>query len=236
MKFLSLVWVIVGHSFAWIQVSYVENVEEYRADLSNSFFSTLITNHTLSVANFFLISATLTSYTWFNKTRKCFRACIRIIHQYNLEKPTWYSCSYWLRFYRHRLIRLWPAYLYSLSVLTFRSSTAMYHSIWSAGDPYVQCIPHWWQNILFINIFGGNECLGWTWYISVEFIFFAFSPIFLLLLRDKTMYGYVLSFTVIITSSVIVGLQLYVNNYPASPLPWTRTVNYDPSFYKVRFP
>ncbi|VDK51323.1 unnamed protein product [Gongylonema pulchrum] len=115
--------------------SYVENVEEYRADLSNSFFSTLITNHTLSVANFFLISATLTSYT----------------------------CSYWLRFYRHRLIRLWPAYLYSLSVLTFRSSTAIYHSIWSAGDPYVQCVPHWWQNILFINIFGGNECLGWTW-------------------------------------------------------------------------
>lgn len=89
-----------------------------------------------------------------------------------LEKPSWTSFGYWLRFYRHRIIRLWPAYLYILSVVTFRSSTQTYHSVWPFTDPYIQCSKYWWHNLLFINIFTNTQCLGWTWLVYIHMMYF----------------------------------------------------------------
>lgn len=49
----------------------MQNVNEYKDDMVNSFFNQWITNFTLSVDTFFVLSATLTAYIWFKKLHKC---------------------------------------------------------------------------------------------------------------------------------------------------------------------
>lgn len=69
MRFLSMVWTLVGHSFIFFQV-YVENVDAFKADITNYFFNQWITNFTLSVDTFLVLSGTLTAYSWFRKWQK----------------------------------------------------------------------------------------------------------------------------------------------------------------------
>lgn len=78
-------------------------------------------------------------------------------------KPGWSSYGYWLRFYRHRLVRLWPAHFYTLLEVVFMSSLHP-HQHWPELDPITQCSKYWWQNLLFISSLFSNSCMGWTWF------------------------------------------------------------------------
>ncbi len=69
MRFLSMVWTLIGHSFIFIQ-AYLENIDQFKDDLVNSFGNQWITNFTLSVDTFLVLSATLTAYSWFRKWNK----------------------------------------------------------------------------------------------------------------------------------------------------------------------
>ncbi|VDD91999.1 unnamed protein product [Enterobius vermicularis] len=149
LRVISMIWVFTGHAFAWVQ-GYIKNINEYREDISSNFFAQFISNFTLSVNTFFLLSAALTSYSWFSAAKK-------------LEGVSWRSYGYWLRFYRHRLVRLWPAYIYIIIFATFRSSVHSTSSVWPDTDPHIQCPKHWLENIFFINCFTHTPCLGWTW-------------------------------------------------------------------------
>lgn len=77
--------------------------------------------------------------------------------------PTWTSYGYWLRYYRHRIIRLWPAYIYVLVDVGMRASIQHFHPMWPPTDPAVQCPKHWWENVLFVNSLFENRCMPWTW-------------------------------------------------------------------------
>lgn len=77
--------------------------------------------------------------------------------------PTWTSLGYWLKYYRHRIIRLWPAYIYVMVDVGMRSSLQHFHPMWPPTDPAVQCPKHWWKNVLFINSLTENRCMPWTW-------------------------------------------------------------------------
>lgn len=68
-RFLSMVWTVVGHSFVFFQ-AFVENVEEYKNDMTSYFFNQWINNFTLSVDTFLVLSGTLTAYSWFQKWQK----------------------------------------------------------------------------------------------------------------------------------------------------------------------
>ncbi|VDD89281.1 unnamed protein product [Enterobius vermicularis] len=209
MRFLSMAWTLIGHSFIFVQ-AYMQNVNEYKDDMVNSFFNQWITNFTLSVDTFFVLSATLTAYIWFKKLHKCSSDA----------EPTWTSWCYWLRYYRHRIIRLWPAYICALTDITTRISVHHYHPMWPPTDPAVQCPKYWWQNILFINSILDNRCMPWTWYIGTEFIFYLLSPIFLLALKSSPNAGILLSVAVIAASSIlnVIGMTLY--NFPPTQMLW----------------
>lgn len=88
-----------------------------------------------------------------------------IFHDFKFseEEPSWTSYGYWLEFYRHRVIRLWPAYLYTLLAVTTRVSVTHYHPMWPPTDPAVQCPKHWWENVFFVNSLTDNRCMPWTW-------------------------------------------------------------------------
>uniref|UniRef100_A0A914E2C1 Acyltransferase 3 domain-containing protein n=1 Tax=Acrobeloides nanus TaxID=290746 RepID=A0A914E2C1_9BILA len=221
LRFLSMVWTLVGHSFIFVQ-AYLDNVDEYKADLVDNFWNQWITNFTLSVDVFLTLSGTLTAYSWFKKWQK----------NTTEKEPSWNSYGYWLRFYRHRVVRLWPAYIYTLLTVTTRLSITHYHPMWPPTDPAVQCPSHWWENILFINSLLDNRCMPWTWYIGTEFIFYLVSPIFLLSLRRHPSFGLGLSAIVIIISALFNVGGMLVYNFPPTQFLWKQPEIFNPDYIK----
>uniref|UniRef100_F1KZY2 Nose resistant to fluoxetine protein 6 n=1 Tax=Ascaris suum TaxID=6253 RepID=F1KZY2_ASCSU len=222
LRVISMFWTLIGHSFAWIQ-AYVSNVQDLRDDLSNGLFNLTITNFTLSVDTFFVLSATLTSYSWFQKQLKNSEG-------FRPYQTWWESCAEWLRFYRHRIVRLWPAYLYTLSTVTFLLSAVHSHAMWEPTDPAVQCRKHGWQNVLFLNSLLGNQCMGWTWYISTEFMFYLVSPIFLYTLNKSIWLGTTLSLATIAFSSILKATLMIEHAYPPSPIAFNRPSIFNGTF------
>uniref|UniRef100_A0A915PPK9 Acyltransferase 3 domain-containing protein n=1 Tax=Setaria digitata TaxID=48799 RepID=A0A915PPK9_9BILA len=220
-RFLSMVWTVIGHSFIFVQ-AYLDNVEEYKNDMVNHFYNQWITNFTLGVDTFLVISATLTSFTWFKKIRENLTETV----------PTWTSYSYWLRYYRHRVIRLWPAYIYVLVDVGLRASLQHYHPMWPPTDPALQCPIYWWQNVLFMNSLFENRCMPWTWYIGTEFIYYLLSPIFLLLLHQSPRIGFAFSLLIIFLSSMLNIFGMIRWNFPPTQLLWKQPAIFSADFIK----
>lgn len=102
----------------------------------------------------------------------------------NGSKVTWRSWRYWLRFYRHRVVRLWPVYAYAVFSYAF-----FYYKVWphpssefppSQGrgllqlttrpmfqliDDIGRCQATGWRNLLFLNSFlmDHDQCMIWSW-------------------------------------------------------------------------
>ncbi|VDM53938.1 unnamed protein product [Angiostrongylus costaricensis] len=219
MRFLSMVWTLVGHSFIFVQ-PYMDNVEEFKDALVDNFWNQWITNFTLGVDTFLVLGGTVLSYSWF---RKWLKNTLE-------EEPTWTSYGYWLRFYRHRIVRLWPAYLYTLMAVTLRLSVTHFHPMWPPTDPAVQCPKHWYKNVFFINSLFDNRCLPWTWYIGTEFLFFLISPIFLLTLHQTPKIGLSLSFVTILASMGLNTMKMIEENFPPTQLLWKQPDIFNPNF------
>uniref|UniRef100_A0AC35TZB4 Acyl_transf_3 domain-containing protein n=1 Tax=Rhabditophanes sp. KR3021 TaxID=114890 RepID=A0AC35TZB4_9BILA len=218
-RFLSTVWTVIGHSFIFVQV-YITNVQDYKDDLVDNFWNQWITNFTLSVDVFLTLSATLTAFIWFKKWQKNTAE----------KEPTWNSWPYWVTFYRHRVIRLWPAYIYTLFTITSRISITHYHGMWPPTDPAVQCPAHWWENIFFVNSLLDNRCLPWTWYIGTEFIFYLISPIFLMALRRAPKAGLLLSLVTILASCIANMWGMVHYNFPPTQFLWKQPKNFNDDY------
>ncbi|KAK6048709.1 hypothetical protein COOONC_13787 [Cooperia oncophora] len=108
----------------------------------NNFWNQWITNFTLGVDTFLVLGGTVLSYSWFRK---------------------------WLKNTTDiRVVRLWPAYLYTLVAVTLRLSVTHFHPMWPPTDPAIQCPKYWYENVFFINSLFNNRCLPWTWYYRYE--------------------------------------------------------------------
>lgn len=209
MRFISMIWTLIGHCFAWIQ-GYIENVDEFNDSLAGNFANVWITNFNLGVDTFFVLSATLASYSWFTKN---------LVNDSSEEfEPRWSSWEYWIRYYRHRVIRLWPAYLITIAMITFIFSRMHTHAMWPPSDPSIQCVRHGWKNIFFLNSLLGNECMGWTWYIGTEFLFYLTTPIFLLSLKHSSLFGFSVSIATVLFSSFLNVMVMMQKNYAPVPL------------------
>uniref|UniRef100_A0A915B9X0 Acyltransferase 3 domain-containing protein n=2 Tax=Parascaris univalens TaxID=6257 RepID=A0A915B9X0_PARUN len=208
-RVITTLWVVLGHAAVFI-ADFVEEADELKRNVLNYFFYQPLTNAPISVDVFFVIGAVLCSYHWF-----------RSLDKPGAMIPTWYSWKYWSEFYRHRLLRLWPAYLYVILLSIIRFPVLRYHEnfpLWGHDDFGVECSKHWWENALFINAFTDGRCLPWTWYMGTEFTFFAISPIFLLLLKRSALLGIAISAIIIIASSVSLAVETSRYNFPPTQL------------------
>uniref|UniRef100_F1KU81 Nose resistant to fluoxetine protein 6 n=1 Tax=Ascaris suum TaxID=6253 RepID=F1KU81_ASCSU len=215
-RFLSMIWVVIGHSFAFVQ-AFIVNVEEFKNDLVNNFYNQWITNCSLTVDTFFVIGAALTSFTWFGRIRSG-------------QQQKWASWAYWLRYYRHRVIRLWPAYIYSIMKAGILYTSMHHHGTWPASDPGIQCAKYWWQNLLFVNALLVDSCMPWTWYIGTEFIFYLLSPIFLLSLNHSAAFGFVLTISTVVLSALLTGAGIFIGNYPPTQFFWRQPTTFNRDF------
>ncbi|KAF7635172.1 Acyl_transf_3 domain-containing protein [Meloidogyne graminicola] len=219
LRFGAMCWTLIGHSFIFVQ-AFLINVDDLKDELVDHFWNQWITNFTLSVDVFFVLSGTLTSYSWFRKWKG----------EGIIEIPNWTSFGYWLRFYRHRIFRLWPAYIFTLIAVTVRVSITHYHPMWPPTDPAVQCPKHWIENVLFINSLTDNRCMPWTWYIGTEFLFYLISPIFLLSILQSPKAGILLCISICCLSSLLNVITMLKYNFPPTQMLWKQPNIFSPDF------
>uniref|UniRef100_A0A1I8EDE3 Acyl_transf_3 domain-containing protein n=1 Tax=Wuchereria bancrofti TaxID=6293 RepID=A0A1I8EDE3_WUCBA len=205
-RFLTMIWIIIGHMFAFV-APYIDNVDEYYHDIANNFGNQWIANFLLSVDVFLVLGGTVNAYGFFQK------------YEEMETKPTWKSLKFWLNFYVHRIIRLWPAYFYTMIFIYFLTNI-FYQELWPEIDHNVQCSKYWWQNLLLIG----------SLYVSTEFTFYLLSPIFLLTLGRNQNRGYLLSILCIALSDAGRVYAMIVYNMPPTQLGWNRPPIYNSNF------
>ncbi|VDN60190.1 unnamed protein product [Dracunculus medinensis] len=200
-RFLAIIWIIIGHTFAWIQ-PYLLNVDEFKQSIAQNFLNQWITNFLLTVDIFLVLGGTVNAYGWFNRMTK----------PDNRNRIG--TLSFWIAFYRHRLVRLWPAYIYTLFGVLFLSNIH-FHAMWPEIDPALLCPKYWWQNLL---------------YISTEFIYYAISPIFLIILLWSRKFGTTFIIACIAISAILRAFAMEMYNLPPTQLGWTTPPIYNKSF------
>ncbi|XP_053380930.1 nose resistant to fluoxetine protein 6-like isoform X2 [Mercenaria mercenaria] len=174
-RFISMTWVILGHSY-FFGLSQVENAATYLPQLYKRFTFQAISNATVAVDTFFVLSGLLVSYLSLREMER--RGGAR---KFN-----------WIMFYFHRFWRLTPPYMLfiMLYVPTFK--------YWADGPFWPQqgvedneCNETWWTNLLYVNNFVKTDkmCMGWSWYLANDMQFYVISPIMLIPLYYSPLLG-----------------------------------------------
>ena len=171
MRFLSMTWVVVGHSFLLPFSAATRNFKDV-LDLftsGNTFAFEAIANALPSVDSFFLMSGTLTTYIFLKELDKAGNNTTR--HSVTLAM-----------YYIHRYLRLTIPYVLIMGVVT-AVLPFVYHGpgwemLWMESDA---CRTYWWRHLLYIQtLFEDNledGCMGVTWYLVDDMMFHIFSPI-----------------------------------------------------------
>ncbi|XP_015913387.1 nose resistant to fluoxetine protein 6-like [Parasteatoda tepidariorum] len=190
-RFLSLTWVILGHTYI-TPVSIIGN----RLDvlkLMDSFLYQILLQTPFSVDAFFLLSGFLLTYLFLKEADK------------RNGKINW------IYFYVHRIWRLTPAYMvvvfFYLIVFKYLGSGPFWddnHCDASRGS--------WWKYLLYINNFIpiNDMCVGWSWYLANDMQFYLTSPFFLYPLWRWPVIGFSLLISLLIgtwTTTAIISYQ-----------------------------
>lgn len=159
-RFLSLSWVIMGHSYI-SSVSIISNRLDVLEDMDTFPFQMLLQSP-FSVDSFFLLSGFLLTYLFLKEATK---------------KDGKIS---WLYFYIHRIWRLTPSYVivvfFYMLIFKYLGSGPFW------DDNHCDANRNsWWQYLLYLNNFIPihDMCVGWSWYLANDMQFYLISPLFL---------------------------------------------------------
>ncbi|XP_043217996.1 nose resistant to fluoxetine protein 6-like [Amphibalanus amphitrite] len=171
-RFFSMTWVLLGHAASQI-TSYDQNFF-VALDWFKTVAFQVIDNATLSVDTFYLLSGVVLAYSFcgaYEKRRK-----------FNV-----------FMFYLHRYLRLTPP----MAIMVAINATIFVYfgsgPLWPRMVEPQQdiCQKDWWRNLLYIQNFTPieEECLAQTWYLATDMQMFLVSPVILLPLVWKPLWG-----------------------------------------------
>ncbi|KAK2176078.1 hypothetical protein NP493_688g01017 [Ridgeia piscesae] len=89
-----------------------------------------------------------------------------------------------VRYYVHRYMRLTPPYamliMFAACYFNYVTSGPLTADVYGSD----KCRRSWWSLLLYIDIFVDEmrECVGWTWYLTLDFQFYVIAPLFIWLL------------------------------------------------------
>jgi len=200
-RFLSMCWVITGHTV--LQYISPVNNPTSEAKVTQSFGFTFIRGAEFAVDTFFFMSGFLA--TW------------GMVKQFSNRALTPKS---YIMVMLARWLRLTPTYAWVLlffwKVLP-QLGTGPY---WNLGDAAQQCEHSWWANMLYINnIVPWDKsstmtmCMGWSWYLANDFQFFLLVPIIVHMYlkgerSNNPLYRYGPCLFLIILQLVVTGLLM----------------------------
>lgn len=118
----------------------------------------------------------------------------------------------WLKVYLHRWLRLAPALGVVLLVWARLLPYLGSGPDWT-GTPDASCARDWWANMVFVNNFypqdGTTSCADWTWYLAVDWNFYAITPFLVLVLHYNRKLGFALVAAVFVACSVVTVYLTY---------------------------
>ncbi|CAJ0929788.1 unnamed protein product, partial [Mesorhabditis belari] len=205
MRFLSMVWIIMGHTNENL-ISFASNVLDIVDDakaapfyvLSNSFFS---------VDTFFFIGGVLLSYIWFKEFKK--------------DRNSVMSSKGWMMFYVHRILRLSPPYYFAFffwGYVFLPNLPDAPNRLFFGGSEEDSCREFWWPAMLYVQnlVHSHHQCYGVSWYLAADMQMYVFSPILLVALAMNVYLGLGVAGAILFLSTGGNIATIYRYRYPAT--------------------
>ncbi|XP_035224651.1 nose resistant to fluoxetine protein 6-like, partial [Stegodyphus dumicola] len=194
---LSMTWVILGHTYIWVNVQALRKSSVASVWFNNLEFEAVL-NGWLSVSSFIFLSGLLTAHTtlqYMNKTRGRINIFLYILR---------------------RFLRLYPSLLLLLGGIFFLP--------WIASGPFWPELPgvevnncrrFWWTNLLFINNWRPIKemCMQHSWYISADMQLHIIALLVLIPLYHNAYFGMASAVCLTLIGSLAVGIITYANDY-----------------------
>ncbi|XP_060603088.1 nose resistant to fluoxetine protein 6-like [Ruditapes philippinarum] len=198
-RFLSMSWVILGHSYAFLAAS-AKNIYPFIQSHVKIFSFMTILNATVAVDTFFLLSGLLVAYLSLKELRK-----VGGVKNFK-----------WGMFYFHRFWRLTPTYglimLLYIPLLRYVSNGPF----WSQrGTEKDFCENNFWMNLLYVNNLFKSQDTGGVWGYKGTFLlcqlkyFWLFYMLLISIIYlsfSSSIFGGLVCFGFLITSFTVTGV------------------------------
>ncbi|XP_011495596.1 PREDICTED: nose resistant to fluoxetine protein 6-like [Ceratosolen solmsi marchali] len=194
-RFLSMAWVIIGHTFLTNTGTAVVNMIDV-SKLLITWEYIYVYTAPFAVDTFFALSGLLMTYMFLKQIRK----------QKTFNIPMYYL---------HRYLRLTPAIIATLVIATIFVPKLASGPHWQIASGSV-CRKNWWYFLFYIqNLMGSHqECLQHLWYVAVDMQLFIISPIILYPLYKKPKIGLAITGLLLIISLAVTAAIIAINRYP----------------------
>ncbi|XP_022247209.1 O-acyltransferase like protein-like [Limulus polyphemus] len=197
-RFLSMTWVILGHTYAFGYPFFENTLEGLK--LVDKWTFQVILQGTFSVDTFFLLSGLLITYLYLKEINKGGKIN-------------------WIYFYVHRFWRLTPPFMLLLAfdaVLWKHLGSGPYWP--EEGMEGTKCSKYWWRNLLYINnMWNATEmCMGWTWYLANDMQFYIISPLFLAFFNSHSIISLIIVGALMITCWTSTGVLSSIHEITAA--------------------
>ncbi|XP_062566687.1 nose resistant to fluoxetine protein 6-like [Saccostrea cucullata] len=199
-RFLSISWVVLGHTYAF-SMNDASNTSSAYQEIKRWTFQA-VSNALVSVDSFFALSGLLLSYLTL-KAMKNGHGRLRIN---------------WFMFYFHRFWRLTPVYMIMIMISACLSRYFGDGPLWPKnGFEPDFCKDTWWRNLLYINnLFNKKQCFGVSWYLANDMQFFVITPLMLIPLYFHYPLGIGVCFVWLLGSAIAPGVVSNVLDLPPS--------------------
>ena len=215
-RVLSMFWVILVHTFYWVEMTgLLKNPTEFIATVHKRFSFQAVFGGTFCVDSFFFLSGTLVAYLTLRE----------------MERK---RCFPFLTYFLHRYLRLTMVYAF---LLFFWWTLTVYFGKGHGWNAFVgpdsaqmkNCERYWWTNLLYVNNFYpwrlNDECMGWSWYLANDMQFYMLAPLIIIPLYYFFPVGLVVAGLFLVGSTIASGVIASTNGYTASYIPPVNVTN-----------
>eukprot|EP00343_Euplotes_focardii_P007471 CAMPEP_0205818724 /NCGR_PEP_ID=MMETSP0206-20130828/748_1 /ASSEMBLY_ACC=CAM_ASM_000279 /TAXON_ID=36767 /ORGANISM="Euplotes focardii, Strain TN1" /LENGTH=582 /DNA_ID=CAMNT_0053111403 /DNA_START=329 /DNA_END=2077 /DNA_ORIENTATION=+ len=206
-RVLSICWIILGHSFAFVQFSSLSNSSTLSTLYDSDMFA-IIPGGEFAVDTFFYLSGFLTFYLLTSKLYPK-KGNIGLVNTFLI---------YFHRYYR-LIFPLVFVQFFTMFVIRYFGDGPIYRQNWDLLNQ--NCFDNPWSNFLFINNFIpwqlADACIGWVWYLANDMQFFIMSPPIIYLycknrLIGKSMVGMLIFLSMLSTGIITIIGNLSIQN------------------------
>ncbi|KAK3927659.1 Nose resistant to fluoxetine protein 6 [Frankliniella fusca] len=208
-RFISAMWVIIGHRYnKALEVPFM-NLSIMPKRVSDP-SAMMIASAPLSVDTFFLVGGMVNCYAFLKTTKGSFNI---------------------IMYYVHRYIRLTPAFALMIGItatwIAILGNGPLWHQV--VGDASLSCVRNWWSALLYVGNYATptDQCMMQSWYLMVDMQLHWLSPLLLVPLWKFPRLGLIWGGVLFLLSCLSPFLVTYFYELPA---PMSTDINWDAQY------
>ncbi|XP_066502474.1 O-acyltransferase like protein [Hoplias malabaricus] len=220
-RILSLLWIICGHTVQLSAWSSLDNDKRWRQTVQSSPLYVFAFSGPvyLAVDTFLFLGGLLSAKSLLTSIQRSENTLsLRLVVHFLLK----------------RFKRIQPLHLFIVCMIIALFSLLHRGVFWfMAEDEILNCKKYWWSNLLLINnLFTITDiCAPWTWYLSIDFQFYAMTP-FLVFLYRLNKYVLIAVAMVLLVLSTLAGAL--ITAFLHLPVHQPTTLEYE-SYFKYYY-